>query len=199
MTDFKEILQGTEEWHKARLGCGTASKASDMCAADTTAAYQNYLWRLVAERETGQQEDSFTNEDMERGVEMEPIARAAYEASTGNFVTTTGFWLHPTIKWLGASPDGLVGDDGLIEIKCPRTSTHLKYRHDNKPPTKYKKQMIVQLACTGRKWVDFVSFDNRVRESKQLFVARFEPDEKELNETLTKIQAFLDAVQKECE
>jgi putative phage-type endonuclease len=170
-----------------------------MCAATSTAAYQNYLWQLVAERLTGQQEESYSSADMQRGTEKEPIARAAYEAHTGDFVTQTGFWLHPTIEWLGASPDGLVGDDGLLEIKCPRTSTHLKYRKDAKPPTQYKRQMIVQLMCTGRKWVDFVSFDDRLPPEKQLFVVRFEPTQDEINEVSEKVVSFLTEVAKECE
>lgn len=199
MSNYKEIIQGTSEWHQARLGRGTASKANDMCAATSTAAYQNYLWQLVAERLTGQQEESYTNADMQRGTEKEPIARAAYEAHTGEFVTQTGFWLHPTIEWLGASPDGLVGDDGLIEIKCPRTSTHLKYCKDNKPPTQYKRQMIIQLMCTGRKWVDFVSFDDRLPTDRQLFISRFEPTQEEINEVSEKVLAFLTEVAKECE
>ena len=198
MSDYKEIRQGTEEWLKARLGCLTASRANDACAAETTAAYQNYLWQLVAERETGQSEEGFVSADMQRGTEKEPIARAAYEAHTGNFVTQTGFWLHPEIEFFGASPDGLV-EDGLIEIKCPRTSTHLQYRKEGKVPTKYKRQMMCQLLCTGRKWVDFVSFDDRVRESKQLFIVRFEPKQSDLDEMLKKAQAFLKAVAKECE
>ena len=199
MTDYREILQGTEEWLKARLGCLTASRANDACAAETTAAYQNYLWQLVAERETGLAEETYINSDMQRGTEKEPIARAAYEAHTGTFVTQTGFWLHPEIQFFGASPDGLVGDEGLIEIKCPRTSTHLQYRKEGKVPTKYKRQMICQLLCTGRKWVDFVSFDDWVRESKRLFIVRFEPKQSEMDEMLEKAQAFLKAVAKECE
>ena len=195
----KDIKQGTPEWLQARLGCLTASKANDACAAESTAAYQNYLWQLVAERETQAVEESFVSADMERGSELEPVARAAYEAHTGSFVTQTGFWLHPEIKWFGASPDGLVGDDGLIEIKCPRTSTHLRYRSEGKVPTKYKRQMICQLLCTGRKWVDFVSFDNRVRESKQLFIVRYTPTEKEITELLESVQKFLQNVEKECE
>jgi putative phage-type endonuclease len=193
----KEIVQGTPEWLKARLGCATASRANDFCAAETTAAYQNLLWQLVAERETQTIEEGYTNADMQRGTEMEPVARAAYEAHTGTFVTQTGFWLHPKIPYFGASPDGLVGDDGLIEIKCPRTSTHLRYKSENKAPTQYKRQMICQLLCTGRKWVDFVSFDNRVRDSKQLFIVRFEPKQSELDEMLKKVQAFLANVEKE--
>lgn len=194
-----EIPQGTPEWFQARLGCLTASRANDACAAETTAAYQNYLWQLVAERETKTVEESYVSADMERGSELEPLARAAYEVHTGTFVTQTGFWPHPEIKWFGASPDGLVGDDGLIEIKCPRTSTHLRYRSEGKVPTKYKRQMMCQLLCTGRKWVDFVSFDNRVRESKQLFIVRFEPKGKDIMEMLEGIQKFLQNVEKECE
>lgn len=193
-----EIIQGTPEWHQARLGCLTASRANDACAAETTAAYQNYLWQLVAERLTGQQEESYINADMQRGTEKEPIARAAYEAHSGHFVTQTGFWLHPKIEWFGASPDGLVGDDGLIEIKCPRTSTHLKYRKEGKPPTQYKRQMMCQLACTGRKWVDLVSFDDRLPESKQLFIVRFEPKASDIEEMLDTIQKFLKKVEEEC-
>ena len=199
MSNYKEVQQGTPEWILARLGCGTASRANDMCAAETTAAYQNYLWELVAERETAQPTGSYVNADMQRGTEKEPIARAAYEAHTGTFVETTGFYLHPEIPFFGASPDGLVGDEGLIEIKCPRTSTHLRYRHDNKPPTQYKRQMMCQLLCTGRKWVDFVSFDDRVRESKRLFIVRFEPKQSEMDEMLEQIKKFLDRVAKESE
>lgn len=194
-----EIIQGTPEWHQARLGCLTASRANDACAAESTAAYQNYLWQLVAERETGQAEESYSNADMQRGTDMEPIARAAYEAHTGTFVTQTGFWLHPEIKHFGASPDGLVGDEGLIEIKCPRTSTHLRYLSEGKVPTKYKRQMICQLLCTRRKWVDFVSFDDRVRESKRLFIVRFEPTGKEIMELMESVLKFLQNVAKECE
>lgn len=194
-----EIKQGSPEWFQARLGCLTASRANDACAGESTATYQNYLWQLVAERETQKVEDSYTNADMERGTELEPIARAAYEAHTGHFVTQTGFWLHPTIPFFGASPDGLVGDQGLIEIKCPRTSTHLRYLSEGKVPTKYKRQMMCQLACTGREWVDFVSYDDRVRESKRLFTLRFQPKESEMQEMLESIQKFLQAVQKACE
>ena len=196
MTSYKEVQQGTQEWLLARLGCGTASRANDMCAAETTAAFQNYLWDLVAERETAQPAETYVNADMERGTALEPIARAAYEAHTGTFVTQTGFWLHPEIKFFGASPDGLAGE-GLIEIKCPRTSTHLRYRSEGKVPTKYKRQMMCQLACTGRKWVDFVSFDDRVRESKRLFIVRYTPTEKEMADMLEKVTAFLAEVEEE--
>jgi putative phage-type endonuclease len=199
VTDFKEIAQGSADWLAARLGRVTASRMNDVCAAETTAAYQNYLWQLVAERLTGQQEETYVNNDMLRGTEKEPIARAAYEAHTGRFVTQTGLWLHPTIEWFGASPDGLLDDgEGLIEIKNPRTSTHLRYRSEGKPPTTYKRQMIAQLLCTGRKYVDFVSFDDRLPENRQLFIARFEPKQAEVDELLDKTIRFLAKVAEEC-
>ncbi len=198
MTDFNE--QGSSEWFAARLGHVTGSRVSDALAKEGTATRENYLWQLVAERLTGQPQDSFApNAAMIRGTEQEPISRAAYEAHTGTFVEQTGFVHHPTMKWFGASPDGLIGTDGVLELKNPNTATHLAYRKAGQPPAKYRYQMMAQIACTGRKWADFVSFDSRLPESKQLFVVRFEPDQKEMDEMLEKIQKFLDAVAKECE
>lgn len=130
---------------------------------------------------------------MLRGTELEPIARAAYEAKN-TFVDESGFVKHPTIMWFGASPDGLVGKEGLIEIKCPNTTTHLEYLTSGKVPNQYKNQMMAQMACTGRKWCDFVSFDNRLPSNLELFVVRFEPKESEITEMLEKIQEFLDDV-----
>jgi putative phage-type endonuclease len=191
--------QGSNEWLLERLGHVTGSRVSDALAKKGTATRDNYLWQLVAERLTGQVQESFTNAAMIRGTEQEPIARAAYEAHTGNFVDQTGFTKHPTIEWFGASPDGLIGGDGLVEIKNPNTSTHLQYRKSGQPPSKYRYQMMAQLACTGRKWCDFVSFDSRLPESKQLFVVRFEPDAKDMEAMLEAVQEFLDEVKRECE
>ena len=191
------LEQRTEEWFKQRLGHVTASKVSDALAAPTTATYQNYLWQLVAERLTGQQQESFTNAAMQRGTELEPIARAAYEAHSGRFVDQIGFVKHPTIQWFGASPDGLV-EDGCLEIKVPNTATHLQYLKAGKPPAKYRYQMMAQLACTGRSWCDFVSFDNRLPEHKQLFIVRFEPKQAEIDKMLEKVVVFLQQVEKEC-
>ena len=200
MTDYKEIVQGSEEWLQARLGFVTASRVSDALAGKDTETRKNYLWQLVAERLTKTQQAGFApNAAMIRGTEQEPIARAAYEAHSGVFVDQVGFVLHPTIKWLGASPDGLVGDDGLVEIKNPNTATHLQYRKAGKVPTKYKNQMMLQLACTQRKWCDFVSFDSRLPVSKMLFIVRFEPEQKEIDEMLDKIKVFLGEVEAECD
>jgi putative phage-type endonuclease len=194
------VEQGSQEWLNERLGHVTGSRVSDALAKKGTATRENYLWQLVAERLTGQVQESFSpNAAMIRGTEQEPIARAAYEANTGHFVAQTGFVKHPTLEWFGASPDGLVGDDGLVEIKNPNSATHLAYRKAGQPPAKYRYQMMAQMACTGRQWCDFVSYDSRLPENKQLFIVRFTPEPKDMEAMLTSIQEFLDEVKKECE
>lgn len=185
--------QRSVEWHQARLGHATGSRASDIIAGKDTQARKGYITQLVTERLTGQSQDFYTNADMQRGIEVEPVARAAYQASN-ELVDEVGFIKHPTILWFGASPDGLVGSDGLVEIKCPRSTTHLDYIQAKKPPQKYIPQMLAQLSCTGRKWVDFVSFDNRFPEHLQLFVVRFQPSAEELEQFESKVKAFLSEV-----
>jgi putative phage-type endonuclease len=156
-------------------------------------ARRGYVTQLVTERLTGRSQDFFTNADMQRGIDVEPIARAAYQASH-ELVDETGFVKHPLIQWFGASPDGLVGTDGLVEIKCPRSTTHLEYIQAKKPPSKYVPQMLAQLSCTQRKWVDFVSFDDRFPVHLQLFVVRFEPSAEELEKFESKVKEFLNEV-----
>jgi putative phage-type endonuclease len=185
--------QRSVEWIEARLGHATGSRASDMLAGKDTQARKGYITQLVTERLTGMSQDFYTNADMQRGIEVEPVARAAYQANH-ELVDEVGFIKHPTILWFGASPDGLVGSDGLVEIKCPRSTTHLEYIQAKKPPAKYIPQMMAQLSCTGRKWVDFVSFDNRFPEHLQLFVVRFEPSAEELEKFETKVKEFLSEV-----
>jgi putative phage-type endonuclease len=185
--------QRSVEWHQARLGHATGSRASDILAGKDTQARKGYITQLVTERLTGQSQDFYTNSDMQRGIDVEPVARAAYQASH-ELVDEVGFIKHPTILWFGASPDGLVGSDGLVEIKCPRSTTHLEYIQAKKPPAKYVPQMLAQLSCTGRKWVDFVSFDNRFPEHLQLFVVRFEPSAEELEKFESKVKEFLSEV-----
>ena len=185
--------QRTEEWFKQRLGHLTASRASDALAKPGTATRRNYAIQLVTERLTGLQGESFTNAAMQWGTEQEPIARAAYEAHTGVFVGQTGFHTHPTIKWLGASPDGFAGD-GLIEIKCPNSNTHVDYLTSEEVPTKYKPQMMTQLLVTGRAWCDFVSFDPRLPDHLQLFVIRYAPTQEELKKLQSQLEIFLEEV-----
>jgi putative phage-type endonuclease len=174
------INQGTLEWFEQRRGHLTASRMSDVLAkgkSGEAVTRAKYRMQLVAERITGLVAESFTSAAMEWGVEHEKFARIRYEADTGYFVDEAAFCFHPTIKWLGASPDGTIsGVNALIEIKCPNTQTHLEYRLDNKPPSKYVNQMQCQMWVTGADWCDFVSYDPRVPEHLQLFISRLQRD-----------------------
>ena len=174
------VEQGTPEWQALRVGKLTASRVADMLATVKTGesmSRKNLRADLIAERLTGNKTDSYSNAAMSWGVETEPQARVAYEVFSYNFVDQVAFVDHQTIQNFGCSPDGLVGDDGLIEIKCPNTSTHLEYIETRKPPTKYMTQMMSQMAVTGRKWCDFVSFDPRLPDGLKLLVVRIERDE----------------------
>ena len=171
--------QGTEEWFTIRIGKVTASRVADVIAKTKTgysATRDNYMAQLVCERLTGQKGESFSNAAMQHGTDTEPLARAAYEALKDVLVDEVGFVPHPTIEMAGASPDGLVGDDGLLEIKCPNTATHIETLLSQSVPSKYNTQMQFQMACTGRQWCDFVSFDNRLPTELQLFVKRVPRD-----------------------
>jgi putative phage-type endonuclease len=171
--------QGSEEWFTIRIGKVTASRVADVLAKTKTgysATRDNYMAQLVCERLTGQKGENFTNAAMQHGTETEPLARAAYEALKDVLVDEVGFVPHPSIIMAGASPDGLVGEDGLIEIKCPNTATHIETLLSQSVPGKYNTQMQFQMACTGRQYCDFVSFDNRLPEELQLFVKRVPRD-----------------------
>ena len=154
--------QRSEEWFAARIGKVTASRVADVIAKTKTGystSRDNYMAQLICERMTGQKGESFTNAAMQWGTDQEPFARAAYELKMGVMVDETGLVDHPTIPMAGASPDGLVGEDGLVEIKCPNTATHIDTLLTQTVPAKYITQMQFQMACTGRQWCDFVSFD----------------------------------------
>jgi putative phage-type endonuclease len=187
--------QGSPEWLAARAGKVTASRISDVMAAKTTAAYKNYQAQIVAEILTGQpQESGFTNAAMQWGTDKEPLARAEYEMFCAWDVEEVGLVLHPTIERGASSPDGLVSSDGLVEIKCPNTTTHLQTLIDKKQPSKYEYQMLWNMACTGRKWCDFVSYDPRLPEDLQLFVHRFDRDDKRIAEIEAAVTQFLSEV-----
>ena len=188
--------QRTEEWFSARLGKVTASRVADVLAkikSGESASRKNYKMELVVQRLTNKQGESFTNAAMEWGTEQEPFARMAYEAHTGTFVKEEGFVDHPTIEGFGCSPDGIVGE-GLIEIKCPNTATHIETVLENKAPSKYIPQMQCQMACTGAKWCDFVSFDPRVPDDLQLFVVRVERDQEYIDAMEVEVKQFLSEV-----
>lgn len=194
-------LQRTDEWFSARLGKLTASRIADVCARTKTgwgASRKNYMAELVAERLTGARAEGFTNAAMQWGTDMEPEARIAYEFYRDATVSEVGFVPHPSIAETGASPDGLVGDDGLLEIKCPNTATHIDTLRGGSLPEKYFLQIQWQLACTGRDWCDFVSYDPRLPESMRLFVDRVKRDdaaisaiEKDVSEFLTELREIV--------
>lgn len=189
-----EIEQGSPEWFKIRAGKVTASRVADVLAKTKTgwgASRANYAAELIAERLTGVAAEGFTNAAMQWGTDQEPRARASYEFYTGNDVQQVGFVIHPQIADAGASPDGLVGDDGLVEFKCPNTSTHIDTLISQTIPAKYVTQMMWQMACTGRKWCDFVSYDPRLPENMQMFIKRIHSDEKTIREMKFAIIEFL--------
>lgn len=186
--------QRTTEWHTARLGKVTASRVADVIAKTKTgygASRANLMADLIVERLTGQPASTFSNAHMEWGTEQEPHARAAYSARTGELVEEVGFVDHPSIANSGASPDGLVGDEGLVEFKCPATSTHLDTLLAAEVPSKYIPQMQWQMACTGRKWCDFCSYDPRLPEHLRMFVKRVPRDDEYIKTLETEVTKFL--------
>jgi len=186
--------QRTEEWFAARLGKVTASRVADVVARTKSgygASRANYMAELVCERLTGVRGEFFQSAAMQWGTEQEPAAREAYESKRGVLVLETGFVSHPTITMAGASPDGLIGTEGGIEIKCPNTNTHLDTLLSEKVPEKYLNQIYWQMACTGGLWVDFISFDPRLPESMQLFIQRVPRDDAAIRNLESEVQIFL--------
>lgn len=192
MTELLE--QGSQEWLLARVGKVTASRMADVVAKTKTgwgASRANYMAELIAERLTGQPAEKFTNAAMQWGTDTEPQARAAYEFFQDQSVVQVGLVQHPTIKDSAASPDGYVGEDGLVEIKCPNTATHIDTVLGGTVPAKYDTQMQWQMACTGRKWVDFVSYDPRLPANLCLFVSRVKRDDARIAELEGLVRDFL--------
>ena len=181
----------SDEWFKARLGKVTASRICDVLAATSTAAYQNYQAQLIAERLTGEPYESHVTSAMQWGIEKEEDARSLYEFMTDETVMEIGFVPHFVIKESGASPDGLIGLNGQIEIKCPNTATHIKTLTTRKIEKKYRNQMTWQMACTGRAWCDFVSYDPRLPAEHNLCVIRFERDDEEVKEMELAVKQFI--------
>lgn len=190
--------QRTESWYAIRAGKVTASRVAEVVAKTKTgysASRANYMAQLVCERLTGQQSEGYSNAAMQWGTETEPLARSAYEMKADVFVKEEGFVVHPTIEMSGASPDGLVGDEGLIEIKCPNTATHIENLLSNKAPANYVIQMQWQMACTGRKWCDFVSFDPRMPDDLKIMIVRVERDDEHIATLESEVIKFLGEVE----
>jgi putative phage-type endonuclease len=194
-----EIIQGTPEWFEIRCGKLTASRMADATAKTKTgwgAGRKNLMAQLVAERLTGTVAESFSNTAMQWGKDIEPEARAAYEFYHDVDVVEIGFVDHPFIPMTGASPDGLIGQFGMVEIKCPNTSTHIETLLSGKIPAKYTNQMTWQMVCASRIWCDFVSYDPRLPEEMKMFVSRCNLDrdlEKEIAINATEFLKELDA------
>lgn len=188
---MSDIEQGSHEWHALRLGRVTASRVADVLSGGkglTRAAYRN---ELVAERLTGTPCGSdYTSDAMRRGSEQEPFARAAYELATGCMVDLVAFVEHPRLM-AGASPDGLVGTDGGLEVKNPDSATHIGYVESGVVPSKYVSQMQWAMACTGRQWWDFVSFDARLPSSLRLLIVRVPRSDEWISKTEAEVARFL--------
>lgn len=186
--------QHSPEWYAARVGKVTASRVADLMAK-TKSGYStsraNYMAELICERLTGEPSAGFTSAAMQWGTDTEPMAREAYEFLFARNVEQTGLVVHPSIPDFGASPDGLIGADGLLEIKCPNTATHIETLLSEAVPGKYITQMQAQMACTGRAWCDFVSFDPRMPEDMQLWCKRVERDAAFIAEMEGEVAAFL--------
>lgn len=189
-----DCVQGSPEWHQARCGSLGASQVADTLARTKSgwgASRANVMAQLIAERLTGTPAETYTNAAMQRGTEKEPEARLAYEFERGVSVAQVGLILHPAISGTHASPDGLIGDDGLVEIKCPLTSTHIDTLLSDAISEKYIKQMQWQMAVSGRAWCDYVSYDDRLPAEMQLFVKRTHRDDAMIAEMEREIGAFL--------
>lgn len=185
--------QRSEEWFAARCGKVTASRIADVMATTKSgygAARKNYMAQLTIERLTGAVAESYTNAAMQWGTDTEPFAREAYELMSGNLVEEVGFIVIPQMM-AGASPDGLVGDDGLVEIKCPNSATHIETLLSAKVERQYLLQIQWQMFATDRRWCDFVSYDPRLPENLQYFCQRVERDQPLIAEIVGEVQKFL--------
>jgi putative phage-type endonuclease len=191
------IEQRTTEWFAQRCGHLTASRIADMMARTQKgwgASRANYAAQLIAERLTGVAESGFTSAAMQHGIDTEAAARAAYGFMKDVEVIEAPFVLHPRLAWSGASPDGFMGDDGLIEIKCPNTATHITTLRGGEIPDKYIKQMQWQMACAEKDWCDFVSFDPRMPVEMQLHIQRVDRNNDLIAEIESAAIGFLDEI-----
>jgi hypothetical protein len=186
--------QGSDVWAAARCGIVTASRCGDVIATlkrgGESADRARYRSELIVEILTGQPYPQYVSQEMQWGRDQEPFARAAYEMQRDIMVETCGFVLHPDIARFGASPDGLVGDDGLLQIKCPNTTTHLTWMLGGTVPVDHAPQMLAEMSCAGRSWCDFVSFDPRLPSHLQLFVRRFDRKDSMIAQLETEVVHF---------
>jgi predicted phage-related endonuclease len=189
-----DLIQGSPEWLAARCGSLGASQVADALARTKTgwgASRANAKARLITERLTGKPTESFVTSAMMRGTELEPVARAMYSFHSGHDVTEIGIVLHPVIQGTHCSPDGLIGGNGMVEIKCCGAARHIEILTGDKPEDRYIKQCLWQLACTGREWVDLAYFNPDLPDAMQLHVTRIDRDDAVITEMEDQVAAFL--------
>ncbi len=189
MRQFLNIQQNSEEWFNARLGRFTASEFKDLFMGKATAGYEKAIYKPIYERLTGESPESFTNDYMERGHELEPFAVEKYEMETMTETTNGGFWLLG--DWIGASPDRMVEDDGILEIKSPAFNTMIRYLLKQELPKQYFYQVHGQLYVTGRKWCDFIAYHPKLKP----VILRINRDEKVIIEIHNQLQESIDKAQ----
>ena len=196
---YTDLQQRTAEWIQMRCGCVTASRVSDVMAklkrGGEPVCKTNYRNDLICERLTGRAAEHYVSMYMDEGMENEPLARAAYEMGLDVEVQQVGLAMHDRIKWFAASPDGLVGDDGLLEIKCPKTTNHIEIVRSHVIPEEYQWQMLAQMSCTDRQWCDFISYDPKLPPGLRLYVKRFDRDEARIAEMEQEVEKFLAEVE----
>ncbi len=192
----RDIVQGTEPWNEIRRGRFTASTISKLFMGKSTQGYNDAIYKIVQERLTGKSPESYVNEAMKRGIVMEAEARLAYEVEKMTLVEEVGFVEYD--EWVGCSPDGLVDDDGMIQIKCPAFNTHVGYLLSEEVPKDYYAQMQMELWVTGRAWNDFVSYHPDL----PMFILRLFPDkemfkkiETEINIAKQKVEEIIKKIQ----
>ena len=203
MSDLNIItsLQQDAEWFAARIGCLTASRIANAIAkrkgksAEELQCRADLRLALAVERVTNRPTEGYVSKWMERGIDLEPLARAAYELRTDTVTEQIGFVLHPEINWAGCSPDGLAGSDGLVEFKCPKANTHAEYLLGESVPEDYIPQLTWQMACTGRQWVDFVSYHDYFRAPLDVFICRLNRDNQKIAVMEAEATVFLKEVE----
>ena len=172
---MSDIVQGSEAWFIEKLGKASSTGISNIMAKGKGLSRKSYMYALLGQRVTGKYKEFGKSRSIDWGTENEGLARAIYELETGHTVTQVGFINHPTIPMCGVSPDGLVLEDGSLEIKCLDTANHLLFWKEKIIPLDYQYEMTWQMCCTGRRWCDYVNYDPRVlEESKKMIIKRFE-------------------------
>lgn len=201
--DTESLEQGTDAWRAARLGHVTGSQIKAVLAKGKGATRAAYRAQVIAERLTGEEAERFVSAAMRHGTELEPVARLKYEVRHDVLVEEVGFVLHPEIPWAGASPDGLVGAEGMVQIKCPLAHNHVETVIDQEIPNEYIPQMQWELACTGRLWSDYVSFNDKLPDDIALFVKRLPRDdhfiagmEREVRMFLAEVDEYIEKLRK---